>query len=139
MLGDVISESKGKVTGKRVLEVNANGAPRIEISQSGEGKIRGSIEITELWTYWAEHRSHGAHYGEGVGVFMSKDGSNEVVSIRGQGIGRMTESGGIRYVGSNFYSTISKGKLAILNNLAGVFEYDVEEDGSYTGKTWEWK
>lgn len=73
----------------------------------------------------------------GVGVLMSKDG--EVVSIRGQGIGRMTESGGIRFVGSNFYSTISKGKLAFLNNLVGVFEYDVEEDGSYSEKTLEWK
>jgi hypothetical protein len=137
LLGDVISETKGKITGKRVLEVSASGAPRIEISQSCEGKIKGNIDCTELWTYWAEHGSDGAHYGKGVGVLMSKDG--DVVSIRGQGIGIMTESGGIRYVGSNFYSTISKGELAFLNNLVAVIEYDVEEDGSYTGKTWEWK
>jgi hypothetical protein len=41
----------------------------------------------------------------------------------GQGIGRITGPGKIRFTGSLFFNTSSTGKLAFLNNLVGVFEY----------------
>jgi len=138
MLGDLISEGRGKITGQRVLEVSAAGAPRIEVSIAGEGKTRGNIEYTEMWTYWSEQRSGGVQYGEGNGILMTKDGK-EVVTMTGQGVGRMTESGTMRYVGTNFCTTSSTGKLAFLNNLVGIFEFEVDKENNYHEKVWEWK
>lgn len=63
----------------------------------------------------------------------------EVVSVKGQGMGRMTESGSIRHVGSNSYSTTSTGRFAFFNSTVGVSEYNVDSEGNFTGKTWEWK
>jgi hypothetical protein len=36
-------------------------------------------------------------------------------------------------------STSEGGKLSSLNNMAGVFEYEVDETGSCFAKSWEWK
>jgi hypothetical protein len=38
-----------------------------------------------------------------------------------------------------FYRASSTGKLAFLNNLVGVFEYEVDEAGNTQYKVWEWK
>ena len=138
MLGDLICEGKGRLTGQRVLETNGETAPRLEMSISGEGKTKGNIEYTEMWTYWSEQREGGVQYGEGNGILMTKDGS-EVVTMTGKGVARMTESGVMRYVGSNFCSTTSTGKLAFLNNVVGIFEYEVDKEFNYRNKIWEWK
>ena len=77
-------------------------------------------------------------HGEGQGVVMTKDGS-EMATWTGQGIGRFTSAGKIRFIGSLFYSTSSNGKLAFFNNLVGVFEYEADEQGDTSAKVWEWK
>jgi hypothetical protein len=139
MLGELIYEAKGKITGKRVLEFDGGGVPKLEISVSNEGMLKGTIEHTEMWTYCTEQRPDGVQYGQGIGVMMTKDGTGEVVCISGQGVGKMMDSGILRYVGANFYSTSSTGKLAFLNNLVGLFEYDVDGSGNNSVKVWEWK
>jgi hypothetical protein len=42
MLGDIIYEAVGKLMGTRVLEVQ-NGIPKVEVTISQEGVIRGII------------------------------------------------------------------------------------------------
>lgn len=138
MLGDLISEARGRITGQRVLEVSAAGVPRIETSISGEGKIRGNIEQKEMWTFWSEQRLGDVQYGEGKGVMMTKDG-DEVVTITGRGIGRMTEHGTMRYAATNFSRATSTGKLAFLNNMVTVVEFEVDKENNYHHKQWEWK
>jgi len=138
MLGDLISEARGKITGQRVLDISAAGTPRIETSISGEGKNQGNIEHKEMWTFWSEQRPGGVQYGEGKGVMMTKDG-DEVVTITGRGIGRMTEHGTMRYAATNFSKTTSTGKLAFLNNMVTVVEFEVNRDNNYHHKQWEWK
>jgi hypothetical protein len=69
---------------------------------------------------------------------MSKDGQ-EMATWTGQGIGRFIGPGKIRFIGSLFFSTASAGKLAFLNNLVGVFEYESDESGNTSSKVWEWK
>jgi hypothetical protein len=46
-----------------------------------------------------------------------------------------------RDMGSVFCSTSSSttGKHGFLNNVVGVFEYEVDENGNSGGKIWEWK
>ena len=136
MLGDQISEEKGKITSQRVLDVEG-GVPKIETSFSATGNYRG-VETTATVTYWASPRPSGAIYGEGKGVLMSKDGQ-EMAIWTGQGIGRFTSPGKIRFTGSLFFSTSSTGKLAFLNNVVGVFEYESDESGNTSAKAWEWK
>ena len=45
----------------------------------------------------------------------------------------------MRYVGAIFYETNSENKLAFLNHLVGVNEYEVDGLGNYEHKLWEWK
>jgi hypothetical protein len=135
MLGDLVGEEKGKTTSLRVLDVQP---PKMEISFSGEGKYRGVDGVVSA-TYWSVLRPDGVLSGEGQAMIMSRDGQ-EMVTSSGQRIGHFVGGGKIRYVGSVFYSTTSKGKLAFLNNLVAVFEHEVErESGNVSNKFWEWK
>jgi hypothetical protein len=100
MLGELLFESKGKITGQRVLSVE-NRIPKLEISIAGTGIFTGSLEVTTTWTYWAIQRPDGTSYSEGKGVIMTKDG-NEVATATGRGEGKMIESGRMRYVSALF-------------------------------------
>jgi len=86
MLGELIYEQKGKVTGQRVLDVSP---PRVETSFSATGTLKGGITVSEMVTYWSEARSPGILYGEGQGIIMTNDGT-EVATWKGSGIGRMS-------------------------------------------------
>lgn len=131
-----IGEEKGKITGQRVLDVGG-GMPKMETSFSANGKFKG-VEVIDTGTYWSTPRPGAAIYGEGQGVLMSKDGQ-EMAIWTGQGIGRFTSPGKIRFAGSLFFSTACTGKLAFFNNLVGVFEYEADELGNTSSKVWEWK
>lgn len=137
MLGELILESNGRITGQRVLSVD-NGIPKIEVSVAGTGVFTGSIEVTEMWTYLTIQRPDGTTQGEGQGVMMTKDGS-EVITVTGRGEAKMSGSGTMRYAAATFYTTNSKNKLAFLNHLIGVDEYEVDASGNYTHRLWEWK
>src|SRR5215831_14892318 len=136
MLGELIFESKGRITGQRVLSVEG-GIPKSEISISGTGLFNGSLEVTETNTYSSIRRPDGTSYGEAQGVIMTKDGS-EVSIATGRGEGKTTGSGKMRFVGALF-EKYSKDKLSFLNHLIGLSEYEVDEFGNYEHKLWEWK
>ncbi len=134
MLGEKIGEETGRVTGRRVLPSEGHG-PKVEVSFEASGTILG-VEATNLGTYSSIVRPDGTLYGEGQGVAMTKDG--EAVSWIGQGVGRFTGGGAVSYRGALYYQTASE-KLASLNSIAGVHEYEVDEDGNTQATTWEWK
>ena len=135
MLGDLIYEHKGKVTGQRVLDVSP---PRVETSFSDIGTLKGGITVSEIGTYWSEARSPGILYGEAQGIIMTNDGT-EVATWKGGGIGRMSGPVKVSIRGAIYWSTTSTGKLASLNNLVGVFEFEIDEAGNTSAKVWEWK
>jgi hypothetical protein len=139
MLGDLIYEAEGKLMNMRVISVE-EGRPKIEVTISQNGLLRG-VEVTNIVTYSSIPREQGgAIYAEGKGVFMTKEGSGdgETATWTGQGIAHY--SGQTRRdVGSIFCRTTSNGKLAFLNNMVGVFEYESDETGTSKGKIWEWK
>ncbi|HKG89809.1 MAG TPA: hypothetical protein VKA95_15935 [Nitrososphaeraceae archaeon] len=62
-----------------------------------------------------------------------------MVTHIGEGIGRFGSSGGVKWRGSVFSRTSSGGKLAFLNNMIGVFENEIDVDGNFSEKIWEWK
>jgi len=54
MLGDIIYEQKGKISGYRILDVEGS---TIETSITGTGIING-IEVSDIVTYWSKPSSY---------------------------------------------------------------------------------
>ena len=136
-LGEQIGESRGKITGQRVL--NVEGVPKMETSFAMEGNYRGST-CTELGTYTSALRE-GVLHGQGQGIITAKDGQG-MASWTGQGVGRFTGPGKISFRGALYFRTPSAsegGKVSFLNNMVGPFEYEADEMGNCSSKTWEWK
>ena len=137
MLGELMFESRGRVTSQRVLSVE-NGIPKFEISIAGSGIFTGSLEVTTSWTYWAIQRPDRTSFSQGQGVIITKDG-RDMATATGRAEGKIIESGNMRFVGAIFYETHSENKLAFLNHLVGVNEYEVDALGNYENRLWEWK
>jgi hypothetical protein len=72
---------------------------------------------------------------------MAKDStSGETATWTGYGIGHLAAGGRrVSYRGSLFFRTNSTGKMSFLNNIVGIFEYEVDESGNTAAKEWEWK
>ena len=135
-LGELIEDSRGKITGQRVLDAEI---PKMETSFAMEGNYRG-IACTDIGTYKSVLRG-GVLFGEGQGIITTKDGQG-FATWTGQGIGKFTAPGKVSFRGSIFLrtpSTSEGGKLSPLNNMVGVFEYEADETGSCFTKSWEWK
>ena len=75
-------------------------------------------------------------YGEGQGITMGEDGS--AATWVGQGVGTLKKGGAVSYRGSLYYQTSSP-RWSRLNNVAAIFEYEVDGEGNTTGEIWEWK
>ena len=133
MLGEQIGELRGRRTARRVLSVDS--LFKVEVSFEDRGKMLG-MEGGNIGTYVSTPRADGSLFGEGQGVFITKDG--ETVAWKGVGTGRFTGGGAVSYRGSLVYTTAST-KLAPLNAIAGVFEFEVDPDGNTLSKIWAWK
>ena len=135
MLGELIGEASGKITGIRVLP-NEGQQVKVEVSFQGSGKLL-EAEMTDIGTYWQIVRPGGVLYGEGHVLMMTKDG--EIGDWKGVGIGKPTgPSPAAHYACCGSFQTASE-KLGRLNSVVIVNEFDVAEDGSYHWKAWEWK
>ncbi|MGD1836743.1 MAG: hypothetical protein ACPKPY_01630 [Nitrososphaeraceae archaeon] len=134
MLGDLIYEGKNKTIYSRVLNAEEN---KVEHTFTEEGKFK-DIDITLVATFWEVPVGKDVVYGEGQHIITTEDGG-ETAAFRGYGIGRSNGEGGVNFCGSVFYKTSSKGKLAFLNNMVGIFEADVDKEGNGIVKIWEWK
>jgi hypothetical protein len=136
-LGEQIEESRGKITGQRIL--NVEGILKMETSFAMEGNYRG-IPCTDVGTYTAMLED-GVLHGEGQGIVMTKDGQG-MASWTGQGVGRFTGPGKVIFRGALYFRTPSAsegGKVSFLNNMVGPFEYEADEMGNCSSRTWEWK
>ena len=133
MLGELVAESQGKRTGRRVLSVDHGF--KVEVAFESTGKLLG-IDINEVGTYGSEARPDGTLYGEGQGVLIGAEGL--VATWKGQGVGRFGAGGAVSYRGAVYYSTAVP-KLARLNSVAAVFEFEVDAAGNTDSKLWEWK
>ena len=133
MLGELIGETKGKISNRNVVSVEG---PTIETTVSSSGSLRG-VQVNEILTYVASPSSKGILHGIGKGVINTQDG--EIATFTGEGIGRFDASGLLTWRGAIFFHTSSEGKLEFLNNKVGVFEAQVDSQGNFADKTWEWE
>lgn len=134
MLGDLFYEAKGKITSKRVLDLEG---PKIESSYFLEGKMR-EIEVAEIGTFTSIPISDGLFFIEGKDIVTVKGSDDEMATVKAQGISKLKDSSKV-VSGSNFYRSSKTGKLSFLNNLIGVHEATVDNDGNILYKVWEWK
>jgi hypothetical protein len=134
MLGDNIGELRGQTIGTRVLPDEGQG-PRMEITDRAVGMLCG-VHVTSTVTYVGTMRPNGTFAGTGTGSVITEDG--EMATYRGAGVGRISRPGMTSWRGSLFYETTSA-KLARLNGIAVVFEYEVDESGKSEGHYHEWK
>lgn len=133
-LGELLTEFKGKVIGQRVLEVEP---VVMETSVSTKGMIKG-MQATETLTFVGSQTNEGGvAHGKGKGVIMV--GESDIATYTGEGIGRFGESGIISWRGSVFLKSAPNGKLSSLNNVVGVFEAEIDAEGNFSEKSWEWK
>ena len=132
MLGEKFGESKGKRIARRVLSENPLS---VEVSFEDSGSLWG-VNTTGFGTYTSAVRPDGSIYGEGQGAAMTQAG--ELVTWKGSGLGKFGANGAVSYRGILYYQTTSQ-KLARLNTVPGVFEYEVDADGNTQSKVWEWK
>jgi hypothetical protein len=140
MLGDLFYEARGRITSKRILDLEG---PKTESSYSLEGKMRGKIEVVEIGTFTKTPISDGYFFVEGKDIVTVKGSHNddEMATVRVQGISKLDRRDSSSKVvsGSNFYRSSNNGKLSFLNNQVGVHEASVDKDGNILYKVWEWK
>jgi hypothetical protein len=134
MLGDLFYEAKGRITSKRVLDLEG---PKIESSYFLEGKMK-EIEVLEIGTFTSVPISDGVFFIEGKDIVTVKESDDEMVTVKAEGISKLKGSSKV-VSGSNFYRSSKTGKLSFLDNLVGVHEATVDNDGNILYKVWEWK
>ena len=134
MQGNVIGESSGKITNVRVLEY-AGEQSRVEVSFQGQGKL-GNTGIADLGSYSQEVRPGGVLYGEGGPIMMTDEG--ETLSWKGFGVGKKTGSGFAASFGCAGAIQTSSERLAHLNGVVAIGEYEVDAEGNYHWILWEW-
>ena len=132
MLGEQISETKGKRLVRRVISTDP---PTAEVSFEDSGQMLG-VPTTGMGTYTSVVREDGSIFGHGEGLSMTPDG--EAFTWKGTGLGKFGPGGAVSYRGMLFFRTTSQ-KLAQINNACGAFEYEVDASGSTISKVWEWK
>lgn len=134
MLGELLGEERGQVTGIRVLP-SEGGIPKVEASFRARGTLLG-IDATDTGTYWSVARPDGTLFGSGQGITTTSDG--KLLSWTAYGVGRPTGQGAaVSWRGALFYQT-SAPEFARLNGIAVVFEFESDEHDETHAKIWEW-
>ncbi len=136
MLGEQIAEELGQITGTRVLASDDGKGPTIEVSFQAAGHLLG-IEATDMGTYVSTPRPDGTLRASGQGCVLTADG--DIITWTGAAVGRFTGHGSaVSRRGSVIYYTQSA-KLARVNGILGIFDYDTDESGKTQGRIYEWK
>ena len=135
MLGEVIGEANGTGTNVEVLSVE-QGSPKLKVTLRGSGKARG-VAFTDLITYTQVEKGEGTLYGEGETVWLTDDG--DVCTWKGFGIGRPTSRGGAAtFAVAGSFETRSS-RLAELNGVCCIVEFELDDHGNYHWTAYEWK
>jgi len=123
MVGEKIGEGNGARTGRRVICTEPNF--KVEVSFEDTMSLMGAAGMN-IGTYTTSTKPDGSLDGFGEGVFATLEG--EFVTWKGMGVGHFREGGAVHYTGVLSYSTKSA-KLAKLNSIAAMFEFDVDAAG----------
>ena len=94
-------------------------------------------DVTDTGTCVSVEGPDGVLHGRCQGVSTTDDGQRVIWT--GQSIGRLTGRGSATsWRGAVFFQTTAP-KLARLNGVTGVFEYEVDESGKTEERVFEWR
>jgi hypothetical protein len=134
MLGEIIAQQSGTVSGFRVIASDKD-STTLEVTAQGAGTLQGTA-ATFLTTYTQTTYLDGRIYGEGRSVGITGDG--ETATWTGFGVGRRTGGGFALAAATCGSFQTGAPDLAGLMSIAAVGEYSVDEDGNYSSTVWEW-
>lgn len=133
MLGELLGEASGKGTVTKV-EAPDGAPPRLHIACQGQGTLLGT-DMQDVGSYIQRVTAGGRLSATSADwVMVTADGDMAV--FRGFGTGQMT-AGGARYAGCGSMSSDSP-KLARLDTISTVAEFEGDNEGNYSWKLWEW-
>jgi hypothetical protein len=97
------------------------------------------INATETGNFTLNIQPNGLSVEQGQGFLMTEDGAEEEnATATFVSLSRTDPEGTVSGTGVVFFSTNSTGQLAFLNNMIGIAQIEVSQEGS-TVKIWEWK
>lgn len=131
MLGELIEEFSGKVTGIKVLSEG-----KLEVSEQASGTVLG-VEATWIATSTSTPLPNGVVMSEGEAIITTIEG--EIVLVKKSGIGWSTGKGRKASRRGVFFHNTQAQRLSRLNKVVGVWEFESEENGDWHVKVWEWK
>jgi hypothetical protein len=109
---------------------------KLEASCQGSIELLG-VKMTNTTTYLQTIRPEGVLYGEGRMIALTKEG--EVADLWAFGVGRPTGPAPSAHWACCGSFRAAPQALARLTAVATVFEWDVDQNGNYRWKIWEWK
>ncbi|MGB8036268.1 MAG: hypothetical protein WCF03_20830 [Nitrososphaeraceae archaeon] len=118
-------EEKGRIMNQKEIDGN-----RSQVAYSSEGKMKGSIEVTNTRDFIIVSKGNNVTSAQGQGVITTKDGS-EKANYTFLAVGKVTEGGKPVFLGSAVWSTDSRSRLAFLNNIISFFMVEVDETGNF--------
>lgn len=131
MLGEMIGQFSGKITGVRILK-----GGRTEMSVHGSGTILG-LSATYASTGVFVRLPNGVLTEKGNGLISTNE--HDVVTMRIERLGVASGKGrAASFREATYYQTESK-RLDRFNKVIGVSEFETDENGDWTLKIWEWK
>ena len=119
-LAEPFFEEKGKITGQKDIGDN-----RSQMTFSGEGTMKGNIEVTNSGDFIEIQKGNNVTHARGQGLLTTRDGS-ERASYTFHAVGNVTREGRPVIIGSAVYNTDTNGKLAFLNNVITFFKVEVD-------------
>jgi len=134
MLGEQIGDLRGQSVSTRILPDEGQGT-RMEVTDHQLGTLCG-VSVDTTVTYVGTMRPNGTIAGQGTGIVTTADGGN--ATFRGTGVGHFVRPGATSWRGALFYETATA-ELARLNEIAVLFEYEVDDSGKSEGHLFEWK
>jgi hypothetical protein len=135
VLGELVHESSGRIAGTRLLPTES-GEVRIEVTAQGSGGRLLGQSVSTIATWRQALRQGGAHHGEGRVIFTTSDG--EVAEWMGFGVGRSMGSPPAATFATCGSAQTTSRRLAHLNGIALVGECEIDEDGRWTWRLYEW-
>jgi hypothetical protein len=142
-IGDLILEGQGGpsgLRGLRIIDLDGDKGPKIEVSYLANVTIRGGIKATDMGTMWSVTNPDGTIYSEGQGILTSSATGN-VATYTFQGVGKYSSDGTLRNQGSYFFEsdTSPSSELSFLNNKVGVYADEIDTAGKGIARIWELK
>ena len=137
MLGELVLESSGQISGARVLPLSDTGEIRTECSFQGQGRMLG-IEIADAGAFVQTLRSDGVLYVEQGHVVISGP-AGAVAYLDGFALGKPLGAGDSVHFASCGVMRTTALHWKRLNEVAIICEYDVDAQGKFIARAWEWK